>query len=654
MPSELNILRRFFNYGRMTESQKISQLLREIRNIYQDAGIPTVHPENIRLKIKSLVKTCKAIISTRKLATENQRRREIEFKRKIGSLFEISAIEPLAVLPDSDEDLSDPEIVDADWTEESEDSEEDTEDFEPPKKRTRISTEMLKKINSECSQNASYRVMSTFIKIGIEIAGGSPHDYSISKSQLQSQLSKIRSSTKDDKLEILTRSNSPLFLQFDTKKCSKLNKRHLGSELRLVIILRSETNVVTLGPFTLNNHRAETCALQIISVITEYNLQNRIVAMGCDTESTNTGIKNGICARIEDFLERNLLYFMCRHHIFDLMLKHVGQLLFGSTSAPTFDYGCQELKTAWETLCLDSFSRYIDEEETLEGILYEDFRENAIEILQIQNENRQIRDDYAELTDLALKFFGRSTVANKRFMVPSAVSNARWMARAIYVLKCYLFRDQLNIEDPLLSRLRRFSLFISAVYVKYWNWSSNVFNSPSNDLHLLQELEKYSEVDSEISKICIKSHCRHLNYLSDELVVLCLFSNQVTDEEKEKIRFKLQTEVEGVYEQRTKHSIQYEYKDEKFSELELHDFVTHHSMFLFHTLNADVTFLNENAKDWNDLESYQRTRALMKNLFVAVNDSAERALSQTAFAINNQKARTEENLQNLLTSKLDT
>lgn len=372
----------------------------------------------------------------------------------------------------------------------------------------------------------------------------------------------------------------------------------------------------------------------------------------CDTENTNTGHLTGVCVRIEEFLERHLLYFMCRHHIYDLILKHLGQFIFGQSTAPTFDYGCNELKREWESLDLDHFSRDIDEYE-LEDEMHVTFRENAIRDLKIQDTTFQARDDYAELTDLALKFLGESTIAKKRFMVPGAVTNARWMAKAIYALKSYLFRHQMNIEEPFLGRLRRFSLFISYIYVRYWNWCPNVFNAPLNDLRFLKELEKYRQLDNELASIAIETFCRHLTYLSDEMVILALFSNQLNDDEKEKIRSKLQVGQEDVYQRRTNNSIRFIHTGESFTQLELHNFVTHRSMFLLKTMDMDLTFMERYTKYWKQLESYQNLREKLKKLFVVVNDSSERALGQTANAINNQKARTENNLQNFLTCKLN-
>lgn len=72
--------------------------MREIVAVYQNTGIIAVNSENIRLRLKTLIKTAKLIISTRKLQTDNQKQKESEFLRNIDSIFAVAAR-----LPDSTE-----------------------------------------------------------------------------------------------------------------------------------------------------------------------------------------------------------------------------------------------------------------------------------------------------------------------------------------------------------------------------------------------------------------------------------------------------------------------------------------------------------------------------------------------------------------------
>ena len=55
------------------------------------------------------------------------------------------------------------------------------------------------------------------------------------------------------------------------------------------------------------------------------------------------------------------------------------------------------------------------------------------------------RDDYRELLQLSLVFLG-ATTTNITFKRPGAVHHAWWMAKAIYSLKIFLFRNEFHIN----------------------------------------------------------------------------------------------------------------------------------------------------------------------------------------------------------------
>lgn len=59
-----------------------------------------------------------------------------------------------------------------------------------------------------------------------------------------------------------------------------------------------------------------------------------IVAMCTDTTAANTGCTNGACTLLEQLMGRNLVYFACRHHMFELVIGAVFIKLFGETTGP--------------------------------------------------------------------------------------------------------------------------------------------------------------------------------------------------------------------------------------------------------------------------------------------------------------------------------
>lgn len=662
----IDVLKRYFDFDRRsTENDKISYILNEIKNIYDVAGISITSTEHIRIKLKKLIKNAKLIISKRKSNSPGQIKKENEFFVKINAPFdiiktiesnELGSSQPIAscsyhtITSNNNSELAEYNCnennsSDSEY-EMSSDAESTEDELSDPRKKYQISKEIMEKIHSSANFHTSYEDMSKYIKIGIEIAGGNPENYSVSKSQLFKQISELRNNKRHETLTKLSDGDSKLLIHFDTKSCRKLNKRHLGHQNRLVVIFQSENSATTVGPFKLDNHEANTIAETIKDLIEEHNLENRVVALSSDTESTNTGRHNGVCLQLEQFLKKDLLYCMCRHHVYELILKHVGDYIFGATSGPNFNYDSMGLKREWETLNYADFTSYDGENMNQH---FNEFRENSIEILREQMDSKITRDDYAELTDLALKFFDASDTQKKGFMAPSGMSNARWMQKAIYSLKTYLFRDQIQLTDRAKQRLQRFSMFISAIYVKHWNRTTKLFEAAINDLELLKELERYRTVDEGVANTALKVLKRHLYYLSDELVVVSIYSKHLSNENKEIIRAKLGRD----FGPRTNNSIRYISNDTDFSTMQIHDFITNRSTYLFSLLELDISFLNHNVDTWDELQSFQETRKKLKMLLPVVNDHAERTLGQTSNAINNQKARKEHTLQNLLSSKFN-
>ena len=59
-------------------------------------------------------------------------------------------------------------------------------------------------------------------------------------------------------------------------------------------------------------------------------------------------------------------------------------------------------------------------------------------------------------------------------------------------------------------------------------------NAAQNDFTFIMNCSMHSEQDSECSKCALKAVERHLWYLTEELVVLSIFSSNVTSSAKEK------------------------------------------------------------------------------------------------------------------------
>lgn len=487
----------------------------------------------------------------------------------------------------------------------------------------------------------SYRVMEKALKIGIKTAGGNPNDYVISKTTLCGTLNQFQTIETSNNLEEIACDNEKPLILFDGKKFTKINQKHVGKDSRMVAICHTENIDYALGLPILASGHARSYANELIGLCKIHILINRVIGLVCDATVVNTGESGGVCALFEREIEREILNILCRHHIQELLLSSAMTAALGAVKAPTvtlFDL----LKENWPAIKDRGFQYVPCDESVFAPPDMHDLYIDAKETLLKHSKSNQIRDDYAELIDLCLKFFGIRT--KKSFMVPGSISRARWMAKAIYGIKMYLFRNELDMEPVFERNLLKFAVFVTVIYCKYWNRCSSVFDAPVNDLLLIADLQKYS-IENEIIATSVSNTLRiHLWYLGEELVILALFSMKVTNQDKNRMRVKF---TSNEYPGRSVNSLRLKnYADGN----ELPDMVTGRSGFLFSILDLDSSFLEEEAETWSNQPSYKKARQLIENLIVVVNDTAERALGKATNIIQNQKARSEARLQNMFSS----
>ncbi|GBP21071.1 hypothetical protein EVAR_11102_1 [Eumeta japonica] len=72
-----------------------------------------------------------------------------------------------------------------------------------------------------------------------------------------------------------------------------------------------------------------------------------------------------------------------------------------------------------------------------------------------QIETFQPRNDYKELLDLLCIFLGGTPPGGIKFKAPGAAHHARWLAKAIYCLKIYMFNKQFHINQNEVLKLRK-------------------------------------------------------------------------------------------------------------------------------------------------------------------------------------------------------
>lgn len=264
---------------------------------------------------------------------------------------------------------------------------------------------------------------------------------------------------------------------FDHQNMRKISGKYEGTSHRLAIVWHFKKTYNVLGIEEMPDKTADSQSQAIQRACENFEIEKeQIIALSCDNENTNTGVRRGTCVLLEIALDKSLLRVMCRRHILEIVIKDVYHHLFNSDTPNNMFYNI--LKDIWSNLRRanfpftefneDSFTEEMDLE-TYNAFV--ELKNKAILELISHSKSKLVRDDYREITLVALKFFGHNrnpTKANEvKFRTIINPSMARFMAVAIQGIECYLFRKSIDwtlLEDNAMKyNVMRFSIFISII-----------------------------------------------------------------------------------------------------------------------------------------------------------------------------------------------
>lgn len=356
----------------------------------------------------------------------------------------------------------------------------------------------------------------------------------------------------------------------------------------------------------------------VYEVLDEFDLLYDVEMVCFDTEAKNTGKRNGAGVLLERRLDRSLLFLPCRHHIFEIPIKYIFiiKVMKGETKNPNiamFD----TLKNSWNVVDKQLFTPGIHDEEFSKHCSQE-FCQEMLKFCTEQLEKEIHRDDYRELLELVVVFLGGKT--HYVFKKPGATHHARWMAKAIYSLKIFLLRDQLEFDDGELDGLRDVCVFLIRLYVKAWFKCTSSINAPQHDLTFIQDSINYASVDKEVSDLVLNKISSQLWYLSEEAIGFAFFDHEVSNEVKRKMVLALKNEKRSVKRLEEKPNEMKKYKNKH-----LNDFVSANTMKFFERLQICTDFLNVDPSQWTERADWQKGYETCKAIRV-VNDVAERGV----------------------------
>lgn len=185
------------------------------------------------------------------------------------------------------------------------------------------------------------------------------------------------------------------------------------------------------------------------------------------------------------------------------------------------------------------------------------------------------------------------------------------------------------------------------LYVRYWNRSSILFDAAVNDFNFIKDIHSYKLIDPSVANVAILAMKRHLYYMSEELIPLALFSEKIPTIEKNEMRQKMNELIGQEIPPRnySSHSNHIAYSGDtnpNDSEFNLKNLIGERSLFLFQTMNLCYIFLETDAAEWKNSNSYRMAKRAITDALICVNDVTERVISNGKSKYKKQRCRNEQ------------
>lgn len=409
-------------------------------------------------------------------------------------------------------------------------------------------------------------------------------------------------------------------VHWDGKLLRDLVKHEMVDRLPVVVTNGEITKL--LGVPALENSRGITQAKGVYDVLDDWGLLESVKALCCDTTASNLGHKNGSAIHLERLLQTNILYLPCRHHIFELILRSVFEKKLPTTTGPNVPL-FKNFQEVWGEIDKTRFKSGLEDPQVRRLLTPEHIKRISSFVYKALTEI-QPRDDYKEFLELTLIFLGEVPSDKVTFRYPGAFHHARWMSKAIYCLKIFLFRSEYGISGKDKVAIRDTCIFIVMLYIEAWFTVPLAAAAPNHDLQFLKHLYEYKSIDEQVSNVTLQKFRTHLWYLNPETVAMSFFDANVSLDIKRKMVAALHPyhEIDEIFPKR----IQVNHADiEAYCGKEIDHFVTPQTRNFFVRFEIDEKFLETDPALWCENAEYQNGFKIVKNLKV-VNDVAERGV----------------------------
>ena len=583
-----------------------------------------------------------------KLDTEFAKRKADNLKRKLSSVPQPgpSSAEPsLAVDDSSDDEEIDHQDNDEEYVDKSRKEKRSEMITVRVPKNVFMSPELISALD-RC-KTSDYAVMRTFSKLfkQFETQDGKRiklTDFVMSRSSIRKARIEQRNGIAETE-KVKFQSNMPRRLAFGWDGKMLKDMMNIKHEMEAMVLSGAPgyiegklIDVIELtdedgNPTSTGLAQAEASFMAIV----DWGADDNIVAFNFDTTASNTGQWSGAAIRLNQYLNRPILYLACRHHIFDLLAKNTFHQVVGYDPSPDVAM-FKKFKEIFPHINTSGpFQKFdVDNKDELIELFTNILTKKDF------NGNFFVRKDYRQLCVISLVMVGGELPGDEvmRFVAPGACHKARFMAFALNSFKmlawCHLpevkvcfskkvkGQKQLVFEEETLKKLWRWGHFAVKFYVPQFLLATLGRDAPGNDLNLYQSLIQYREVDEELADSALETLSRHTWYLTEYVVLFSLFSDNTTEEEKVKIVERLLT----LKDKDSVPSLGHPDFPTVTAETELWDLVTPRSWQFFDIVKSDPVWLTQSVSEWESDPDYLEIKEFVSTVKV-VNDSCERAVA---------------------------
>ena len=158
--------------------------------------------------------------------------------------------------------------------------------------------------------------------------------------------------TDAKKLKEAFNADHPLVVHWDRRLIPKLTGKQKEDRLSVFVSGKEISQLLTVAKLSAGTGISQAKA--VVNALKDWQIDSQVQAVYCDTTSSNTARLNGTCINIEQFLNKQLLFFACRHHMLELIIGAVFTACMGTSSGPDVPV-FKRFQKHWELIDKDKF-----------------------------------------------------------------------------------------------------------------------------------------------------------------------------------------------------------------------------------------------------------------------------------------------------------